>query len=108
VDKPVTLVGFFCAALCALPAGQVSITGADRGASLVERDGAVIGRYIDDTYPGDPRLLEMTTSWCMARRTGAPVLLWFYFLPASANQILKIEHDGCARWSTAHRLRRTG
>jgi hypothetical protein len=196
-SKPMTLVGFFCAAVCALPAGQVSITGADRGASLVERDGAVIGRYIDDTYPGDPRLLaatfraenvglilvgsyerprsfgpgttnvvehypvldrnstvtappalptgsgsgyvlqgfswgdnltdgitrgrcssldtptlcasrytaptvaQMTATWCMARRTGAPVLLWFYFSPGNANQILKIERDGCARWSAA-------
>jgi hypothetical protein len=195
----VTLVGFFCAAVCAVPAGQVSISGADRGASLVQRDGVVIGRYIDDTYPGDPRQLaatfhaenvglilvgsyqtphnfgpgttnvvehypvldqhsivtpppplppgsgsgyvlqsfswgdnltdgitrrrctatdtttqcasryaaptvaQMTTTWCMARRTGAPVLLWFYFSPATANQILKIEHDGCAQWSAARR-----
>ena len=196
-----TLVGFFCAALCALPAGQVSITGADRGASLVERDGTVIGRYIDDTYPGDPRALaatfyaenvglilvgsyqrpgsfgpgttnvvehypvsdgdsvvtappplppgsgyvlqsfswgdnltdgmtrgrctsldstascasryaaptvaQMTTTWCLARRTGAPILLWFYFSPANVNQILKIEHDGCASWSAARRSLRT-
>ena len=60
--KPMTLIGFFCAAVCALPVGQISITGADRGASLVERNGAVIGRYIDDTYPGDPRLLAAIES----------------------------------------------
>jgi hypothetical protein len=199
----VTLVGFFCAAVCAVPAGQVSISGADRGASLVQRDGVVIGRYIDDTYPGDPSVLaatfraenvglilvgsyqkprsfgpgttnivehypvldrnsivtpppplppgsgsgyvlqsfswgdnltdgmtrgrctaidttaqcasrytaptvaQMTTTWCLARQTRAPVLLWFYYSPTTANQILKIESDGCAGWSAAQRSHRT-
>src|SRR6202011_5532211 len=50
---------FFCAGACALPAGQISIdaTTTDRGASLIHRNGVVIGRYIDDTYRGDPRAL---------------------------------------------------
>ncbi len=191
------LLGFFCAAACALPTGQVSIgPGMDAGASLVHRDGAVIGRYIDDTYAGDPRVLaarfrmqhvgmiligtydrpeafgpgttnvvehypvldhsstvtpmprerqgagyilqsfswgdnltdgiarhrcspvdstaacaaryatptvaQMRRSWCLARRTRASILLWYYYSAANAKMILAIERAGCARWWATH------
>jgi hypothetical protein len=187
------LLGFFCAVACALPAGQVSIgPGMDRGASLVQRDGVVIGRYIDDTYPGDPRALaarfrsedvgiilvgsygkprrfgpgttnvvehypvldhastvtplppeprgsgyilqsfswgdnltdgitkgrcslldstavcatryapptvaQMRRSWCLARRTRASILLWYYYSTADAKTVMAIERARCTRW----------
>lgn len=185
-------LGFFCAKACALPTGQVSVgPGTNRGASLIHRDGTVIGRYIDDTYPGDsralaahfrmehvglilvgtngesrslgpgttnvvehypvldrhsvvtpppsvprgsgyilqsfswgdnvtdgiemgrcsridstakcktrysaPTLAQMRRSWCLARRTRASTLLWYYHSAANAQAILGIERDGCAR-----------
>jgi hypothetical protein len=54
-----SLVGFFCTAVCALPAGQLTIDGIpkDRGASLIHRNGVVVGRYIDDNYRGNRRAL---------------------------------------------------